>query len=324
MKKSKNKFRIDLGWIVLFGPMFIVVFLFTYDTPEFLAEHSSSGAASEADVHTALGRSAMKNGRLDEAFKQFTTALSMYSEIPEAWMNIGLILNEQGKTDQAIQAMNKALAMNPVNKEMIYNNVGLIYAEQKDYEKAMAMFQESAAAFPSSAAVYRNIGNVYMAMENWEGTAGSFIQAISNKPTLWNLYEAMRREAVERMKADEKYDEFLTLYGNEANYDDLTEFDETIIKELNTTDPKIAADYRNLGRAFSKLGKIEQAAKCYKEALRITPIDAGTCNKLGILYGRMGDYESACEQFKAAIEIDAGYEDALNNLKHCERMLGGE
>jgi len=324
MQNSKNKFRIDLGWIVLFGPMFIVVFLFTFDTPKFLMEQSSGGAAYEADVHTTLGRSAMKNGRFIEAYQQFTTALSIYPDIPEAWMNIGLILNRQGKTDQAIQAMNKAIEMNPVNTELIYNNIGLIYAEQKDYEKAMKMFHESAAAFPRSAAVYRNIGNVYMVMEDWEGTAASFSQAIANKPTLWSLYETMRREAVERMKADEKYDEFIGLFGNEANYDDLNEYDETIIEKLNARDPKIAADYKNLGRSYSKLGRLDQAAEYYEEALRIIPRDAGTHNRLGILYGRLGDYTGAYKQFKTAIEIDPSYDDARNNLEHSERMLSRE
>ena len=324
MKKLKNKFSIDLGWIVLFGPMFLVVFLFTYDVPEFLQEHSSSAAASEADVHTTLGRSAMKNGRLIEAYQQFMTALSMYPDIPEAWMNIGLILNEQGKTDEAIQAMNKAIAMNPVNKELIYNNVGLIFAKQRDYEKAMTMFQKSAEVFPYSEALYRNIGNVYMALENWEGSAESFSLAVANKPTLWTSYEVMRREAVERMKTEDNYDEFLKIYGNEVDIDELSEFDEKIISELNSRDPKIANDYRNLGKSYSKLGRLEQAAECYENALMITPGDAGTRNKLGILYGRLGDYTAAYKQFKTAIEIDPGYTDALNNLKHCEKMLSRE
>ena len=315
------KFKIDYAWIVLFGPMCIVVFLSIFELPDWFAEQSSEGARTEAERHSVLGRSALKNGNLAEAANQFMTALTIDETFADPYMNLGIIFNMRGEYERAIRYMEKSIELDTLNKERVYNNIGMVYANKKDYKTALVMFRKSLAADTVTAAVYRNIGETGFVLKDWELAVSAFLKAIDNKPSLAIQYYSMRQEALSKYRDKDNYNKIKEYFSRGLSDDVLSEYDAVIVDELTLKDLKLADDYMNLARAYLKLDNINEAVTSYERALEITPNDAVLRNKLGILYGRTRNYEKACDQFREAVRIDPNYDDASSNLKHCEKIL---
>ncbi len=315
------KLHLDLGWVVLFAPMSIVVAVLLFEQTHWVAEQTSRGAHYEASTHVNLGRSARKLGNYQEAMGQYQAALKMDPEYAEAYMGLGEILNSRGDYDNAIRCIKKAISLDSVNVEMSYHNIGTVYASKKDYDTALNMFQKALIFDSTSVEVYRNIGEIATVRKNWENAIYAYSKAIKNKPNLKKLYRLMSQEAILKSKDEDDFKEIEEFFNRDITDELLAEFDAQIVDELALKDPKLAVDYMNLARAYMKLDYIDKAIVSYARALKITPDDAVLRNRLGILYGRTGDYEKACDQFRVAVRIDPNYDDAKSNLKHCEEML---
>ncbi len=72
--------------------------------------------------------------------------------------------------------------------------------------------------------------------------------------------------------------------------------------------------HRNLGNAFDKQGRTEEAIEQYFQALRIKPDDAQAHYNLGVVYGVLGMYKEAIEAYKKTISINPDFIGAHNNL----------
>lgn len=315
------KFKIDFAWIVLFGPMCIVVFLSIFELPDWFVEQSSEGARMEAEGHSALGRSALKNGNLEEAANQFMTALTIDETFAEPYMSLGVIFNMRGEYDRAIKYMEKSIELDTLNKERVYNNLGMVYANREDYKSALVMFRKALVTDTVTAAVYRNIGETGFVLNDWELAADAFLKAIDNKPSVAIQYHSMRQEALSKYRDKDNYDKIKEYFSRGLSDDVLSEYDAQIVDELALKDPKLADDYMNLARACMKLDNIDEATASYERALKITPEDAVLRNRLGIAYARSGDLKKAHTQFSEAVRLNPGYEDARFNLERCESKL---
>jgi Flp pilus assembly protein TadD len=86
-----------------------------------------------------------------------------------------------------------------------------------------------------------------------------------------------------------------------------------------------AADVQQLSQAaalhFAR-GSWDAAITGYRQALAVSPRDAGLHNKLGICHQRAGDLKSARREFKAALELRKDYAEAWNNLGAVEHARG--
>lgn len=75
-----------------------------------------------------------------------------------------------------------------------------------------------------------------------------------------------------------------------------------------------AAGYNNLGNAFSKEGKIEEAVDSYHQALRLEPGYGVAHYNLGNLLAQQGNFKDAESHVAKAIEIDSLHAEAHNSL----------
>ena len=315
------KLRIDLAWIVLLGPLIIVVSVLLFEHTPWVKDQTTMGAQYEALSHVGLGRSAMKRGDYREAFGQYQTALDIDPENSTALMGLGILYNMRGDYDRAIAAMNKVLEIDSIRIERIYNNLGMVYATKKEYDTAIVMFQKSLNIDSTSVEVYRNIGEIVADRKNWKMAINAYSKAIMNKPTLRKLYIEMSREAIDKYKDEENYNEIYRFLNRNVTDELLTEFDAQIVEDQSRHDPKLANDYKNLAKSYAEFGKLDEAVRLYQSALQITPDDARIRNKLGILFARTDELAKALVQFKEAVRLDPGYDDAKYNLRRCEQKL---
>ena len=83
-------------------------------------------------------------------------------------------------------------------------------------------------------------------------------------------------------------------------------------KQAIEIDPDDAEVHNNLGIAYSKSGKYEEAIESYKQAIEIDPDDAEGHYNLACSYSLLGDVNKALESLGRS--IDLGFDD----IKHIE------
>ena len=99
-------------------------------------------------------------------------------------------------------------------------------------------------------------------------------------------------------------------YGRLGRYQDAVEAYKQAIK----IKPDYAEAHYNLGNAYGNLGRYQDAIEAYKQAIRIKPDYAEAHYNLGIAYGNLGRYQDAIEAYKQAIKIKPDYAEAHYNL----------
>ena len=75
-------------------------------------------------IWNVLGAAAAQIGKLDEAIKAYKKALTIKSDSPEIYSNMGVAFQAQSKFDVSIKAYNKAVSLKPDYAEA-YNNMGV-------------------------------------------------------------------------------------------------------------------------------------------------------------------------------------------------------
>ncbi len=72
--------------------------------------------------------------------------------------------------------------------------------------------------------------------------------------------------------------------------------------------------HNNLGLAYDRIGKYEEAIRELNEALRLNPDYIEVHNNLGVTYDRMGMPEEAVNEIKEALKLNPDYTEAHCNL----------
>jgi tetratricopeptide (TPR) repeat protein len=86
------------------------------------------------------------------------------------------------------------------------------------------------------------------------------------------------------------------------------------LEELARTDSERAGPYINLGIAYLKLDKLEEAKQALLIATERRDGNAIAWNELGLVYRKMGQFENARDAYKKSIRKRARYGKAYLNL----------
>ena len=78
----------------------------------------------------------------------------------------------------------------------------------------------------------------------------------------------------------------------------------TAYKKIVDANPDDDFAYYNLGRAYNKLNKDEDAARALKQAVKIKPDDAEYQTELGSILIKLAEYQEAIAPLKKALELD--------------------
>lgn len=88
----------------------------------------------------------------------------------------------------------------------------------------------------------------------------------------------------------------------------------TLLEAIVAKEPGITAPYINLGIAYGRLDKKEQAEAQFKKALAVFPGHPVACNECGLLYRRMGRFEEARQMYELALSGYPNYYPVHRNL----------
>ena len=125
----------------------------------FLAGTAALAASNEAVKRNNFGAELVKQGRLDEAAKEFQSAIQADPRYAAAHLNLASTYDRLGRVDEAIAAYKQAVALDPQNATA-FNNLGVLYVKKDSYDEAVQAFEQGLKADPSNTLLQQNLANV--------------------------------------------------------------------------------------------------------------------------------------------------------------------
>jgi protein O-mannosyl-transferase len=120
---------------------------------EDVARKSPANSRARYNFGLALAR----QGRFDEATKEFQTTLNLNPQDAKAHLNLGLIYDQQNRPEDALRELQVALELEPNNAKIHYN-LGVTLARWGRAEEAKKAFENTVKLNPYDASAHNNLG----------------------------------------------------------------------------------------------------------------------------------------------------------------------
>ena len=135
-------------------------------------------------AHEGLARALEKEGRIDEARREYAEALRCEPTAP-AYNNVGVFLARHGWTEEALEHFAQALALYPDHPKA-HCNMGQILLQQGKLEEARRHLAEAVRLDPSFATSHYYLGVVLERQGRFREAEDELIQALKKKPSSAN------------------------------------------------------------------------------------------------------------------------------------------
>lgn len=87
-----------------------------------------------------------------------------------------------------------------------------------------------------------------------------------------------------------------------------------LLQSVNTSEPKLAGPYINLGIALRNSGQRDAALQALETAVSLDPGNPASYHQLGILYRQMEMFEESLAAYKKALKLNRKYALAHRNI----------
>lgn len=255
--------------------------------------------AQNTSVEDAFRRGAlaMRNGRTADAEVQFKEAVRLAPQMPEAHLDLGLVLGRDGKLDEAIQSLQTALRLDPrLSSAHMFLGIFLYQANRKD--EALAALQQELALDPNNVEALTWLGTVELAAGHPEQAIGPLDRAFALKPDDLNILEyrgrahnLVARDSYARMARIDPGSWHVhrvqgEIYADEDRHADaITEYEAAI--RLEPRNPDL---YEALGDQYRKTSQLGLAQKAFTKGLALSPQNYIAMYDLGSTDIELGNY----------------------------------
>jgi tetratricopeptide (TPR) repeat protein len=274
---------------------------------------------------------AMRAGNLDQAGDGFASIVKDVPQFAEAYLNLGLVREEQGRHEEAIESFKKALQLKP---KLRGANLFLGISEYRtnQLEPALVSVRKETTNYPKDANAWMWVGIVALEKGNGDVAAEALDKACKLAPDNVDiLYHRGRAHLVvsndsyaRMFKADPKSWRVRELLA-EANadaqrhMDAIAEYQAAI--QLAPNEPRL---HEELGTEYRNAGKMQEAEEAFQKELEIDPNNVVAEYKLGVIATERGDAARGKQLIEAALKVRPDLRHADYNLGRAEMLLGND
>ncbi len=129
-----------------------------------------------------------KQGRIEEALRDYDRALTLNSNVPRIWYNKGLLLAQMDKSDSALVSFDRVLALDPKHIDAL-NNRGAMRYRKGDSAGAIADFTRVLELNPRYRDAYLNRAIAYAERKEFEKSVADRRKGIDLDPANAENYE---------------------------------------------------------------------------------------------------------------------------------------
>jgi tetratricopeptide (TPR) repeat protein len=286
-------------------------------------------AASETQFRQAS--EAMRQGQLDQAADGFSSIVKASPTFAEAYLNLGLVREEQGRHPEAIDNFQKALQLKPrLRGANLF--LGVSQYRTNHLDLALTALHKETVANPKDANAWMWLGVVALEKGDGQGAVDALDRAAKLSPDNVDiLYHRGRahlfvsNESYSKMfKADPKSWRVRQLLAEanasaERHMDAIAEYQAAI--KLAPNEPRLHED---LGTQYRLAGKTQEAEQAYLKELEIDPENVTAQYKLGVLAIEKSDAAHGKSLIEAALRVRPDLQHSDYNLGRAEMLLGND
>ncbi len=243
--------------------------------------------AGRPSVRYTAGLTLFRSGQYDEARQEVERAIALQPTYEDAILLHGRVLTRQGKVDAGLAEFKKVMAIRP-NSVSLYTDMGLALYGASRFAEALEAFERAIALSPSSSVSLTR--------------AGAAAQAMGEDARALTYYE--RANAIQPRA--ETFSSMGTIHYSQGEYANAAAAYEgaLLIRPLG------AITHRNLGDAYSRLGRKADALRAYRQAVALTeaevsvsPGDARAIARLAVYQAKAGNDAAARKNLAVAEKV---------------------
>ena len=305
--------------------LLLCVFVYIWSAPACLAQAPNAEVSDQFRQATE----AMRGGDLDTAAQGFSSVIRTSPTFAEAYLNLGLVREEQGKNEEAVGSFQKALAIKP---RLRGANLFLAIAQYRlnELDKAIAGLRKETSYFPSDANAWMWLGVVQLAKGQAEEASASLDKAAKLAPD--NVDILYHRGRAHLLVSKSSYEQMFKADPNswrvhqvlaqadaesDRHADAIAEYEAAI--KLAPQQPGL---HEELGTEYRNAGQIEPADAQYRAELQLDPNNISARYKLGTLQVERGKPEEAKSLIESALQQNPAIPDAHYYLGRAQMQLG--
>jgi Flp pilus assembly protein TadD len=251
----------------------------------------------------------MQNGRSADAENAFREVVKLAPDLPEAHLDLGLVLGREGKVEEAISSIRQALKLDPkLNSAHMF--LGIFLHQTNRQDEARIELEQEIAQNPKNAEALMWLGMVELAAGHPERAVGPFDRAAELQPDDLNVLEYRGR--AHNLVARDSYAKMARLdpsswhvhrvqaelYADEGRHTEaIAEYEAAIKKEIRNPDL-----YEGLGDEYRKTSQLEAAQRAYAKELELSPSNAVAMYNLGSTEVEQGDYTAGVPLLQAMLK----------------------
>lgn len=143
----------------------------------------------ESDIQKLLKSAQIQiNQRnFEKAKNLFKKVISINSNMPEVYNNLGSVLLNENNFKEAIRYLKLAIKLNP-KLSIAYFNLGIIYQKINDFKSAEINYLQSILLNKDNVIALYNLGNLYSDNDNLENAEKYYMRTIELKPNMEQAY----------------------------------------------------------------------------------------------------------------------------------------
>ena len=239
------------------------------------------------DANTALYRGNLhyNSKRYEAALAEYSRALELRPDFPEALNNRGNTYHELQRYDEALADYGKALQLRPDFPEAL-NNRGSTCHELQRYDEALADYSKALQLRPDLPDALNNRALTYSKLERYDEALADYGKALQFRP---DFPDALNNRALTYSKL-ERYDEALADYG----------------KALQLR-PDYPDALNNRAITYMRTHRLDDALADLNAALRLRPDHPSSTYNLACLLSLTKKRDEAIPHLERAISLDAKY-----------------
>ncbi|HEV3104757.1 MAG TPA: tetratricopeptide repeat protein [Trinickia sp.] len=252
-----------------------------------------------ADALHLLGVLHHQQGHHAEAAELVGRAVELRPNDAALQLNLGNALKALGELDGAIERFRNALTLAP-EFPLAHYNLGNAYAAAGRHEDAVDAFEKSLRLQPRDASTYNNLGNALNALGRHEEAVEAFSRALSLRPGHAGAHNNLGMAMSALGRADEAI---------------------AHLRAAIAAEPRFVAAHFNLGNTLDAIGRHEEAVSAYEAVLALHGPFAPALHALGNALAALGRHVEAIPRFERAVGLDPQLSLAWLSLGNAHHAL---
>ncbi len=219
-----------------------------------------------AEAYSNLGNALSASGLIDEALAAYRHAIEKNYKLAAAHNGLGNMLRRIGRSDEAINSYLTAIRLKP-DFALAHFNLAQAYRIAGQAEKGLSAYRDTLKIEPNNGEVYANMAVVLAELQRFDDAMNAHGRLAALMPDAAITHEVLGKIMLERQDAVGAIEHF---------------------RRAVAIDSKLDTAWHGLGTALQSQGEFEEAAKCFRRMLDISP-HAG----IGVIYRHLFNTGSA-------------------------------